>query len=151
MSCASTGRQSTTARFSIDDKADVNAIGHLLDQIAAADSVGDLDGVTASYTDDALLLPPDRPVLRGIDAIREHYQKLFDRYDLKVTIRSDEIHIAGDWAHSVGVTFVTSLPRTGGQAVQSQDKYMMLLKRTRDGHWKIHRLMWSPVFRGSRR
>lgn len=145
LSCTSTTiSQPTLAQSGTNDNADAIAIKRLLNQIATADSAGDLDGIVSLYSDDAILLPPDRPILRGIDTIRQHYQKLFGHYKLEVTVHAQEIGIAGDWAHSLGTTTVRSFPRTGSQITQSIDKYIMLLKRAQDGNWKIHRLMWSP-------
>lgn len=113
-------------------------------QIIAADMAGDLDGVMALYSDDAILLSPGGPDIAGIDAIREHYGKLFAETELTIENQIHETIVSGKLAMTRGVNRVTATPKAGGPARSGSDKYMMALEQDAAGNWRISHLIWAP-------
>jgi uncharacterized protein (TIGR02246 family) len=115
----------------------------VLDEIVAADNAGDLEAVVRIYSDDALLLPPEGEPIAGREAIHAHYARIFETDVLEVPLSSEETVVSGDLAFNRGRTSVRATPRAGGDARETSDKYLMILRRNSDGKWKIARLIWN--------
>ena len=64
----------------IDIEADIAAIKSLTEEYDAAINSGDLDSWMSIYTDDAVRMQPNMPVLVGKDAIRSVMQYFFENY-----------------------------------------------------------------------
>lgn len=95
------------------------------------------------FTEDAELMPPDGPVLTGRDAIAGHYQGWFDRFATKLTITVDESMDVGDLALGRGTYQLTLTPRTGGDAITINGKWMNLSQPQSDGSVQICRHIWN--------
>lgn len=91
----------------------------------------DAAGITEFfYAEDALLLPPNAPLVRGKKAIREFWTSFMTQTGTDVTIDSHDISASGDLAYSVGRWTGT----IGG--VKQQGKYCVVLRRQADGGYK---------------
>jgi ketosteroid isomerase-like protein len=55
----------------------------------------------------------------------------------------NEVKIIGDWAFEWGTYSGTVRPVAGGEAVRSSGKVMRVLKKDKDGAWKIARAMYD--------
>lgn len=113
--------------------------------IIAADNAGDLEAVLAHYADDAVLLPPNGPIVEGKDAIRERYRAGFEQFRFDVSIAISETKVSGEWAFNRGATQGKLIPHDGGDAVTLNDQYLMILRRMPGGAWKIARLIWNSA------
>jgi uncharacterized protein (TIGR02246 family) len=112
--------------------------------IIAADNAGDLEAVLAHYTDDAVLLPPNGPIVDGKEAIMQRYRAGFEQFRFEVAITLKETKISGRWAFNRGVTQGRLVPLDGGEARSLNDRYLMILRQTPEG-WKIARLIWNSA------
>jgi ketosteroid isomerase-like protein len=79
------------------------------------------------------------PAAHGKAQILPGIQKAFSAFDLKVTIRSEEIVILGDWVFSSGAFTRTKKPKTVGPEIFFDDKFLTIFKRQPDGTWRIYR------------
>ena len=82
------------------------------------------------YAEDAQLLPPGSPLIRGKAAIREFWTAFMTIAGDDVTLESHDIEAAGDLAYCVGRYSGT----IGGQA--SQGKYVVVFRKQADGGYK---------------
>src|SRR5688572_19214980 len=57
-------------------RADAEAVRKLTAEFVTAFNNKDLDTVLGFYTDAAVFMPPNRPLIRGRDALRSFYQDL---------------------------------------------------------------------------
>ncbi len=121
------------------DSAEVRAV---IDRISEADREGDLDAVMALYAEEAVLMPPEGPVVVGREAIGERYAAGFAEATLDFTTTHHETRVTGDWAFDRGITRGRYVWRDGRPPTPFSDKYLMILER-RDGAWKIARLIWN--------
>ncbi len=135
----------TPAPAAAEEEGDEAAIRRLLEEIIAADNRGDLETVADLYADDALLLPPGSPPVRGREAIRAHYTAIFNASRLKLAAESLETLVAGDWAIDRGVTAGLVIPKETGEPRTVNDAYLMILRRDPDGAWRIWRLIWNAA------
>jgi len=98
---------------------------------------GDLDRLASLYTPDAVALPPDGPVVKGRDSIKQMWGSIAQRIGLKdVRLSTLDFEQAGDTGYEVGEA---TLAVTSGTAVV---KFVVVWKKL-DGKWLLHRDIWN--------
>ena len=112
-------------------------------EIVDADNRGDLETVMSLYADDAVLLPPGEPPVRGRGVIRQRYEAIFSSSTLALVGTVESLRVAGDLAVVRGATSGTVTSKTGGGELKVDDKYVMVLERSDAGRWLIAELMWN--------
>ncbi len=112
------------------------AIEAAVQRYVDASNQGDADALASLYADDAVLLPPDHEPVRGRTAIGEFWSQGTDE-GLEVTTLTVEVD--GDLGYLVGRYH---LPATDEEPADS-GKYVMCLKRQRDGVWKLTADIWN--------
>lgn len=112
------------------------AIEAAVRRYVAASNLGDAEALAALYTEDAVLLPPDHEPVEGREAIGAFWRQGTDE-GLEVTTLTVEVD--GDLGYSVGRYH---LPSTDAEPADS-GKYVMCLKRQRDGSWKLAADIWN--------
>ena len=99
---------------------------------------GDAGGVAALYTAGGQLLPPNRDVVAGREAIRAFWQGAMDLGLKEATLETVEVEGFGNAAVEVGSY---TLRAEGGQ-VAAAGKYVVVWK-AEGGVWKLHRDIWN--------
>ncbi len=112
------------------------AIEAAVQRYVDATNQGDADALASLYADDAVLLPPDHEPVRGRAAIGDFWRQGTDE-GLEVTTLTVEVQ--GDLGYLVGRYH---LPATDEEPADS-GKYVMCLKRQRDGAWKLTADIWN--------
>jgi uncharacterized protein (TIGR02246 family) len=112
------------------------AIETAVRRYVAASNQGDAKALAALYADDAMLLPPDHEPIQGREAIGAFWSRGTDE-GLEVTTLT--IEVDGDLGYLVGRY---NLPATDEEPADS-GKYVMCLKRQRDGSWKLTADIWN--------
>lgn len=98
---------------------------------------GDLDRLASLYTADAVALPPDGPVVKGRDGIKQMWGSIAQQIGLKdVRLTTLDFEQAGDTGYEVGEATLTV---SSGTAVV---KFVVVWKRV-DGQWRLHRDIWN--------
>ena len=118
----------------------------LAQEFAAAFNAKDAAKVAAFYTEDAVLMPPNRPMVKGRANIEADYKRVFGEGVTNLQLRPMESVIAGTQAFEAGTSSVTvkgggsSMLLSGvggsGAAVTEQGKYVVVYKRV-GADWKI--------------
>ena len=108
-------------------------------EVARDFNEGDALRTAADYTDDAQILAPQHPAVRGKDAIVAFYKANIDKY-LGFENDSTWSLVRGDMAIEQGVYGVRNV--RVGENVES-GKYIRIWKRTSNGTWKLFRDMYS--------
>jgi uncharacterized protein (TIGR02246 family) len=115
-------------------RADIDAVNRVFEEAARK---GDLDRLASLYTSDAIALPPDGPLVRGRDAIKQMWGTIASQIGLKdVALRTLDLEVTGDVAHEVGEATL----QTGQGTVVV--KFVVVWKRV-GGHWRLHRDIWN--------
>jgi uncharacterized protein (TIGR02246 family) len=112
------------------------AIETAVHRYVAASNQGDARALADLYAEDAMLLPPDHEPVRGREAIGAYWSQGTDE-GLEVTTLAVEVN--GDLGYLVGRY---NLPATEEEPADS-GKYVMCLKRQRDGAWKLTADIWN--------
>ena len=71
-------------------------IHEMTSEYTAAVAAGDLQRFLSVFSDDVVVMPPDHPTTRGLEAFTAFVKPFFDQFTLLETISYDEIRVAGD-------------------------------------------------------
>ena len=112
------------------------AIEAAVRKYVAASNDGNAEALADLYAEDAMLLPPDHEPIQGRAAIGAFWRQGTDQ-GLEVTTLSVEVD--GGVGYLVGRY---NLPETDEEPADS-GKYVMCLKRQRDGSWKLTADIWN--------
>lgn len=116
-------------------KADIGTVNRMFEDAART---GDLGRLASLYTPDAMALPPDGPLVRGRDGIKQMWGSIATEIGLKdVALHTLDLELAGDTAHEVGEA--TLQTQKHGTVVV---KFVVVWKRV-DGQWRLHRDIWN--------
>lgn len=98
----------------------------------------DAAALTALYTANATLLPPNGARATGSQAILEFWKAALPVVPPAATLTSTEVETHGDTAHEVGTYQMFA---ADGKVVDT-GKYIVVWKRE-GGQWKLHRDIWN--------
>jgi uncharacterized protein (TIGR02246 family) len=111
-------------------------------QFGAAVSRGDTTAVTALYTDDAVVLPPNAEIVRGKQAIKGLFDGMMQQMGIpQLTLETNEVEEIGDTANEIG-QYTLKFQPAGGESVTDIGKYVVIWKREGDD-WKLHVDIWN--------
>lgn len=112
------------------------AIRAVADQYVKATLAGDAKAIAALYTEDAVEMPPNQPMVKGRAAIQQHYEKLFAAGKIsRFTLAHLETRSTGDTGYDVG-TYDQGITPSGASEVADTGKFVVVLKRT-GGAWRV--------------
>ena len=114
-------------------------------EFMAAFNAKDAAKVASFYTEDAVFMPPNKPIARGRSAIEAHFKQAFTTQgvsSLKMT--PIESRISANDAFEAGTAIVTisrgtslTLTGVGGNGSQTQNEKFVTILRKVGGQWKI--------------
>ena len=129
----------------VNVEADVAAIKALYDEWAQIYNKGDFERlISIFYAENALMMPPDEPICRGKDAILLWYQKASELTDEHVDSSVvEDVRVSRELAVVRGTDTGTSTPRSGGEPVKFNLKWLIVFERQSDGAWKCVYEIWN--------
>ena len=98
----------------------------------------DMDKILAYYADDATLMTPGEPAMKGKDAMRTALKAMVADPNLKLDFAAQRVEVAtsGDVAFSQGTyTLVVTDPKTK-KPVTDKGSYVTGYRKQADGSWK---------------
>lgn len=114
-----------------------SAIASVNQQFEEAARKGDVSRLASLYTPDAMVLPPDGPIVKGRDNIEQMWASVAQQMGLQeVRLQTLDFEQAGDTGYEVGEATLT-LSR--GTTVV---KFVVVWKLI-DGQWRLHRDIWN--------
>jgi ketosteroid isomerase-like protein len=112
------------------------AVRALTKEWALACNTKQLDDLVNVYGNDALILRPNHPPVRGTAAIREFYFGVLDAGVGEVELETLRVDVAGDLSYEAG-RYKMLVPVTVGKRREERGKYLMIVARQPNGEWKI--------------
>jgi uncharacterized protein (TIGR02246 family) len=112
------------------------AVRALTKEWALACNTKQLDDLVNVYGNDALILRPNHPPVRGTAAIREFYFGVLDAGVGEVELETLRVDVTGDLAYEAG-RYKMLVPVTVGKRREERGKYLMIVARQANGEWKI--------------
>ncbi len=101
----------------------------------------DVTACAAAYTEDATILPGDRPIARGRNEIEALFTQIFEEGARKLTLIPDESDSSGNLAYEIG-TAILELSGEEGSVFTDERRYLTVLKRQSNGSWQIQASAW---------
>ena len=98
--------------------------------------------VEAFYAEDALVLPPDQPMVSGRTRIAEFWEQMFRMGLREAALETLRVEASGDLAVEIG-RYTLMLGPEGPGAVEARGKYLVTYRRRADGTWKAAADMFS--------
>jgi len=116
-------------------RTDADAIRKNTTDFIAAFNAKDIDKVVASYGENSVLMPPNKPILRGRDVLKSYYAEQINRGTLAMEI--EEVQGHGPLAYEFGTY---SMTLTDGN--HDRGKYLRVV-RLMNGVWVTEKSIWS--------
>ena len=91
--------------------------------------------VKAFYTRDAVLMPPNHPIVEGHADIQSFLQGLIDSGFTGIKLETTSVAGVGDLAYGRG-RYTLSMAPAGGAPVQDVGKYIVVFRRPANGAWR---------------
>ena len=127
-----------------DAPKDVAAIKAMAAAYGQAATAGDVTAVSDQYTDDAVRLEPNAPMLVGKEAIRAGWQKWLDQYLHEEVDVAEDVRVVGDLAFARGTYTAKATPKvSGGAVINDKGKWVSIYRRQSGGSWKIAVDIWN--------
>lgn len=112
------------------------AIRRLDAQFMRAANAKTVDSLVAGfYTEDAVLMPPNHPIVEKRDNIRNFFQGLVDSGFSSIKLETTNIESVGNLAYGRG-RYTLSMSPPGGAPVQDVGKYIVIYRRQAGGSWR---------------
>ena len=101
---------------------------------------GDPAAIAASYTDDAIVVMPSGPPMKGRAELSKGFADMLASSSV-TTLRSSNVErtITGDVAVETGAFEVTMQPKALGRETTDRGQYMVVWHRQPDGSWRMAR------------
>jgi uncharacterized protein (TIGR02246 family) len=115
-----------------------DAIRAVADAYVKASLAGDAKAIAALYTEDAIEMPPNQPMIKGRAGILQYYQKEFGSGMTmnSFTLSHIESQATGDRGYDVGTYQQSVTPKGAASPVTDSGKYTVILKRV-GGAWLV--------------
>ena len=117
--------------------ADTDAIRKRSQQLPAAFNAKQLDAIVELYAENSVFMPPNAPLLRGREPLREFYQDLTARTS-NLRLETDDVAGHGPLAYETGTYW---LNHEDG-AVRDRGKYVFVWRKMGDT-WRTEKTIWS--------
>ena len=127
----------TTERSDEFTTGDAETIRQRSQQLATAFNAKQIDTILELYADNSVFMPPNAPVLRGREPLREFYQDLIGRAT-NLRLETEDVAGHGPLAYETGTY---SLVYQDG-AVRDRGKYVFIWRKTNDT-WRTEKTIWS--------
>jgi len=99
------------------------------------------------YAPDGSIFPPNRPPVKGRDAIAAWFEQSRSSASYNVQpqgVSTEEMRfLSADWVVYRSTLRGLRTPKAGGNPVAFETKYVDLLHRTASGEWEVIFRMWS--------
>ena len=120
---------------------DVAAIKASTEAYVQARISSDWAALTAFYTEDAIVMPPESPIAQGRDAIQAWFEA--SPPATEGNLNAEEIDGRGDIAYVRGTGSFVVQPKDAPEPIRWTGKYIEIRRKQEDGLWLIAIDIWN--------
>jgi ketosteroid isomerase-like protein len=124
------------------EKATVEELGQMNRDFCAALMAKDATAAANLYDENASLLPPNEPIVKGRENIKKYWQGAIDAGLISATVKTIDARSDGDLGYEIG-TFELQFKGEDGTIITDIGKFTEILKRNAEGKWISIYGMWS--------
>jgi ketosteroid isomerase-like protein len=112
-------------------------------RMAAAFNAGDMPGFIRAYSEDVWLFPPNAPAFQGRAAALDFMQRSYNAGLRNFQVTTTGLDRQGNMAYETG-TYSGDVTLAGQTApIRDSGKYVHVWKRSPNGEWRTHFVMWN--------
>lgn len=128
----------------VDVEAEEQRLMELSREWSAVAAGDDVEALMSYWADDAVMMAPDQPPLRGKDAIRAFVSSAAEIPGFSVSWEPLEAHVSesGDMAYLIEQNQMT-MPDSTGALMTEYNKVVTVWRKQDDGSWKNVVDMWN--------
>jgi len=137
--------ESVAEQTKVDTKEDIEAIREQQEEFPLAHKYHDGAKLAEFYTEDAMLIPPDEPIVKGKQAIAEWYERQFKKAQPieNPTVTIEEIEVFGNLAFNRGNFILKFEGETADKPVILNLRFITIWRKQPDGSWRFYRDIWN--------
>lgn len=124
--------------FTAQDRA---AIRQKNQEFVEAFNAKQIPKILSIYADNSVFMPPNRPIIRGIDALRTFYTDLLTQGAQNLRLDVTEVAGHGPLAYQTGSYELDYAPPSAASH-HDRGKYLFVL-RNMTGTWRLEYTMWN--------
>jgi ketosteroid isomerase-like protein len=130
----------------VDREEEGAALMELSREWSALVASGNLEAGMNFWADDALMLPPDMPILDGRAAIREYVESAAELPGFQISWEPLSVHVSesGDMAYMIERN-VTELDDADGNRLTMHGKVVTVWRKDSEGNWRNVVDMWNAA------
>jgi len=129
------------------------ALREVVEDFVRAYNTGDVDRLMSAYADDFVDMPEGEPTLAGARAYEDTSARLrdtFAKFTGNLNVQVEESVVFDDWAFDWGTLRVELQPKSGGEPVVVERRFLEIWRRQAGGEWKVARAMDNSAAGGAR-
>ena len=127
------------------DRADVDNIKKLIEQLRVAFNAKDSAKAAALYSTTGVVMPPNRALMRGRQFVQQYYDDRFAEGASDLEIEAGDVSGQGTLAYASGDFRLNLVPKDGGQKRRDRGKFLWVF-RENNGVWMIEYVIFSSDF-----
>ena len=139
------GQSTGTIECGAGTEKDIEAIRKRQEEFPAAHEYQDGAKLAEFYTENAMLIPPDEPIVSGKQAIAQWYEHQFEKAppieNPKVIL--EEIEVCGNLAFNRGNFILKFEGETADKPIILNLRFITIWRKQPDGSWKFYRDIWN--------
>ena len=120
---------------------DAGGIRQQHDAFVAAFNTKDVPKVLDLYAENSVFMPPNEPIIRGKDALKNFYDALFVKGATNLRMEIAEVSGHGPIAYQSGTYEMNLEPATGAPG-RDRGKYLFVVRKMGAG-WRYQYTMWN--------
>jgi len=104
---------------------------------------GTMDTTLSQYTDDAVSMPNNGPMLKGKPAIKAYFQQMMNGVKFSnVSFTTTDVFVGGPYVTEIG-TYAMTMSMPNMPEMSDKGKYITVYERGKDGKLKIKAETWN--------
>ena len=127
------------------DKSDVESINKLIEELRVAFNAKDPAKAAALYSTTGVVMPPNKPVMRGRQFVQQYYTDRFAEGATDLEIKAGDVSGQGNLAYASGDFRLNLTPANGKPARRDRGKFLWVFRES-NGKWQIEYVIFSSDF-----
>lgn len=134
--------ENTSSGSTSEDEKQVKELIATTYRNALADS--NADAITAAFTSDGVVMPPEGATYRGAEAVKNNYEGIFSAVKLDLQFDIDEIVLDGDYGFVRSTSDGTATVLAAGESAPEVNRELWVVHKD-NGQWKIAFYMYNKM------